>query len=360
FSHVLTLDLADIPGSVLQNYILEKKEPIYIDSDKVRELGFEPVRARIFSGNFLQRQRIIQHDPDALALVVRSMWGLRESGLLALPSVAESSLPDPEFSVRISADKLIPCMRYERIARIVEGLEFRYLTLDTDLPENMASSLRRKIAATVLEILWRHPDIHPDHLQYLNGICLVETSSWKRCQQWDNVFSFYDPKDSCIKIRQDQTGSPERMDAALLIALGQSLLGNYCQEKGMEDVFVLERQVGRLYRLSIRKRQELKSFLSPDELDAYLQLSRMCPVKEEERCYTRLVNGKEGFTPPGLLFGLLFAWYLDNRFASNVEYKMSVMKNIPSDLIPEQVRIMRRREKLICFFRERIFRDQFS
>ncbi|MCW5205119.1 YvcK family protein, partial [Desulfobulbus sp. N2] len=206
---------------------------------------------------------------------------------------------------------------------------------------------------------WRHPDIHPDHLQCLSGISLVETASWKRCQQWDNVFSFYDPEDRCIKIRQDQVEYPERLEAAVLIALGQSLLGNYCQEKGMEDVFVQERQVGRLYRLITRKRQELNSFLSPDELDTCLQLSRMCPVKEEKHCYTRLVSGEEGFTPPGLLFGLVFAWYLDNRFASNVEYKMSVMKNIPSDLIPEQIRIMRRREKLIRFFRECIFRDQF-
>jgi hypothetical protein len=325
----------------------------------VRELGFEPVRARIFSQNFLQRQRVIQHDPDALALVVRSMWGLRENSLLALPSIAETSLPSPEFSVRISADKLIPCMRHERIAWIVEGLEFRYLTLDTDLQENMASSLQRDVSAAVLEVFWRHPDIHPDHLQCLSGISLVETASWKRCQQWDNVFSFYDPEDRCIKIRQDQTGSPERMEVALLIALGQSLLGNYCQEKSMEDVFVQERQVGRLYRLITRKRQELNSFLSPDKLDTYLQLSRMCPIKEDKHRYTRLVNGEDGFTPPGLLFGLVFAWYLDNRFASNVEYKMSVMKNIPSDLIPEQVRIMRRREKLILFFRKSIFRYQF-
>ncbi|WP_339136877.1 MAG: 2-phospho-L-lactate transferase CofD family protein [Candidatus Electrothrix sp. GW3-4] len=360
FSHVLTLDLADIPGSVLQNYILEKKEPIYIDSNKVRELGFEPVRACIFSRNLLQRQRVIQHDPNALAHVIRSMWGLREAGFLTLPPFAETSLRGLEFSVRIAPDKLIPCMRYERIARTVEGLEFRYLTLDADLPEKMASVLRRDIASAVLEILWRHPDIHPDHLQYLKGICLVETRSWKRCQQWDNVFSFYDPEDSCIKIRQDQTASSERLEVALLIALGQSLLGNYCQQKGMENVFVHERQVGRLYRLITRKRQELNCFLSPEELDTYLRLSRMCPTEGEERSYTRLVNGEEGFTPPGLLFGLVFAWYLDNRFVSNVEYKMSVMKKVPSDLIPEQVRIMRRREKLIRFFRGRIFRDQFS
>ncbi|MCI5148909.1 MAG: YvcK family protein [Candidatus Electrothrix sp. MAN1_4] len=359
FSHVLTLDLADIPGSVLQNYILEKKEPIYIDSDKVRELGFELVRASIFSRNLLQRQRIIQHDPDSLTHVVRSLWGLRENGFLTQPALAESTLPTQQFPVRVAPDKLIPCIRYERMAQAIKGLEFRFLTLDADLPENMSSSVRQDITKTVLDILWRHPDIHPDHLQYLRGICSVETSSWKRCQQWDNVFSFYDPKDSCIKIRQDQIAAPERLEVALLIALGQSLLGNYCLEKDIEDVFVQENQVGRLYRLVIRKQQELTCFLSSEDLDSYLQLSRMCPVKGTQQCYTRLINGQEGFTPPGLLFGLVFAWYLDNRFASNVDYKMSLMKNIPSDLIPEQVRIMHRREKMIDFFRRCIFRDPF-
>ena len=360
FSHVLTLDLADIPGSVLQNYILEKKEPIYIDSDKVRELGFEPVRASIFSRNLLQRQRIIQHDPDSLTHVVRSLWGLQENGFLAQPSsLAASTLPNQQLPVRVAPDKLIPCIRYERMAQVIKGLEFRFLTLDADLPENMSSSVRQDLTNAVLDILWRHPDIHPDHLQYLRGICSVETSSWKRCQQWDNVFSFYDPEDSCIKIRQDQIAAPERLEVALLIALGQSLLGNYCLEKGIEDVLVQENQVGRLYRLVIRKQQELTCFLSPQDLDTYLQLSRMCPVQGTQRCYTRLINGKEGFTPPALLFGLVFAWYLDNRFASNVDYKMSVMKNIPSDLIPEQVRIMHRRKEMIEFFRRRIFRDPF-
>ncbi len=359
FSHVLTLDLTDIPGSVLQNYILEKKEPIYVDRDKVRELGLEPVRANIFSRNFLQRQRVIQHDPDSLTHVVRCMWGLRENGFLAQPSLAASSLPHQQLPVRVAPDKLIPCIRYERISRIIKGLEFRFLTLEADLPESMSSSVRQDITKAVLDILWRHPDIHPDHLQYLKGICSVETGSWKRCQQWDNVFSFYDPEDSCIKIRQDQLSSPERLETALLIALGQSLLGNYCLKKSVEEVFVQERRVGSLYRLVIKKHQELNAFLSSEDLDIYLQLSRMCPTEGEPRCYTRLVNGEEGFTPPGLLFGLVFAWYLDNRFASNVEYKMSVMKNTLSDLIPEQLRLLHRREELIRFFRERIFRDQF-
>lgn len=84
----------------------------------------------------------------------------------------------------------------------------------------------------------------------------------------------------------------------------------------------------------------------------------MHPLREQERLYARMVNGEEGFTPPGLLFGLVFAWYLDNRFAPNIEYKMSIMKHELSYLIPEQVRIVGRREQLIRFFRENVFRQQ--
>ncbi|XOF34886.1 MAG: gluconeogenesis factor YvcK family protein [Candidatus Electrothrix sp. YB6] len=357
FSHVLTLNLADVPGSVLQSYAIEKKEPIYIDGDRVRELGFEPVQGCIFSRGLLRQQNVIQHDAAALARIVRALWGLRQTGFLAAPSGAGKGLPCTELSVRISPDKLMPCIRYERLCRTVEALTFRYLTLDTALPETMASSVRRKTADAVVDILWSHPDIHPDHLQCLKGICLVETGSWKRCQQWDNVFSFYDPEDSCLKIRQDQAESRERLEPALLIALGQSLLGNYCAEKRLEEIFYQDRQVGWIYCLSVRK-QQLFSFFSPEELDTYLQLSRMCPVPGQERSYTRIINGEEGFTPPGLLFGLVFAWYLDNRFASNIEYKMSVVKNAPYDLIPEQVRLVRRREQLIRFFRKSVFRDQ--
>jgi len=79
---------------------------------------------------------------------------------------------------------------------------------------------------------------------------------------------------------------------------------------------------------------------------------------QHERLYTRVVNGEEGFTPPGLHFGMFYAWYLDNRFAPNIDYKMSIMKNEISYLIPEQVRIVGRREQMIRFFRENVFRRQ--
>jgi hypothetical protein len=78
---------------------------------------------------------------------------------------------------------------------------------------------------------------------------------------------------------------------------------------------------------------------------------------EEENHYTRLINRDEGFTPPGLLMGLMYAWYIDNRLASHIEYKMSVMKINQTDLIPEQLKMAGRRRKMVSFFKDVIFRQ---
>ena len=59
----------------------------------------------------------------------------------------------------------------------------------------------------------------------------------------------------------------------------------------------------------------MNGFLNSEQLDAYLQLAQMSRPDRRKRLYARTVNGEDGFLPPGLLFGLLFAWYLDNRFA---------------------------------------------
>ena len=81
----------------------------------------------------------------------------------------------------------------------------------------------------------------------------------------------------------------------------------------------------------------------------------MCPTTDVTH-YTRLVNNQEGFTPPGLLMGLMYAWYVDNRFATHIEYKMSVMKINQTDLIPEQLKMVQRRREMIAFFKEIVFR----
>jgi hypothetical protein len=83
----------------------------------------------------------------------------------------------------------------------------------------------------------------------------------------------------------------------------------------------------------------------------------MCSTTDENH-YTRLVNNHEGFTPPGLLMGLMYAWYIDNRFATHIEYKMSVMKINQTDLIPEQLNMVVRRRKMIEFFKEVVFKSK--
>lgn len=355
FSHVVALDLADIPGSILQRYALEDKEPIYIDRNRVRALGFGSVEARIFADDQLRQRGAIQHDPDALAKAIKGLWALQQAGSLNQP-VCKEALPDPDFIARSEhPPKLAPCLRYDKIRSHLNYLSTELIPSGSMAMVKMTEMERKWLLDRVVEILWLHPDIPLEHLQFIRGITLIEAESWKRCQQWDNIFSCYDPHDQRIKIRQDQVGNLNRFEMVFLVALGQSLLGNYAQEKQMMDLRCGESIVGRTYRIRVREDEHLHAFLTSEDIDTYLYLCRMHRLQAEARTYTRVINPDEGFTPPGLFFGLFYAWYLDNRFAGNIEYKMSIMRNTISDLIPEQVRIVDRRRKTIDFFRERIF-----
>ena len=363
FSHVVALDMSDIPGSVLQRYALENKEPIYVDRSRVHALGFGSVEARIFSGEQLRLRGVIQHDPDALAWAVKGLWALHQAGFLDQPERKET-LPEPDREApRHPGERPPPCQRYEAIRARLHYLATDRLPADGRATVAMMEPARRRLIERMIEILWLHPDIPPAHLEFVRGVTLVEPAAWRRCQEWDNIFSFYDPVDRHIKIRQDQADSLGRFEMVFLVALGQSLLGNYAEDKQMAELRADGDTVGRVYRLRVRDSGELASYLDPAAIDAYLQLSRMRPSATEERLYTRVVNPDEGFTPPGLFFGLFYAWYLDNVFAPNIEYKMSIMRNRVTDLIPEQARIVGRRRDTIRFFRERVFRQripQFS
>ncbi len=357
FSHVLALDLTDIPGSILQRYALEDKEPIYLDRKRVRKLGFKTVAVPVFSREQLQNRRVIQHDPGALALAIQALYGIKSAGLLT-PGKAGKNLGNDTLPSTIHTDHQLPCLRHEEIVTICSYLSAEQISLSSGFDEKLTGRDRKWLMSRVIEIIWNHPDIRLDHLAHVRGVSLVEPACWKRCQQWDNVFSFYDPLDQRIKIRQDQTEDLNRFEMAFLVALGQSLLGNYAKDKEMRAVVDGGEKVGYTYRLTVLEPEELQSFFDYSTLKAYLQLARMNPSAETEGLYTRVVNASEGFTPPGLLFGLFYAWYLDNRFAPNIEYKMSIMKNEMSDLIPEQVRIVDRRRQLIQFFRDNVFQHQ--
>jgi hypothetical protein len=210
------------------------------------------------------------------------------------------------------------------------------------------------LRSTLGDILLDHPVIPLSHLDYFAGLHCIDREHWNRDQQWDNVFSFFDPEDKCIKIRGDQVSIRQKLEVALMIAMGEALLGDYAEKKIMKKIEIDQLPLGRVYHLFLKEKKKRVCFLSHDQLCTFLSLARMCSTQDENH-YTRLINNGEGFTPPGLLMGLMYAWYIDNRFASHIEYKMSLMKIDQTDLIPEQLKMAERRRKMIAFFKEVVF-----
>ncbi|MEN8134469.1 MAG: gluconeogenesis factor YvcK family protein [Thermodesulfobacteriota bacterium] len=336
FRQVMTLGLHDIPGSILQSYALEGKVPIYFDRDQVAKLGFMPVECPIFSDQALEERLVLQHDPEAMARAVRAVWAVHDQfaagGRISLPLERSAS------SVRVGPATDIPARRLAAITDLLTGFD-----VDLQLKERL------------LDILWHHRDINIDHLTYLDGVVLVDRLVWNRSQRWDRIFSFYDPQDRLIKIRQDVFADQDRFELAFLVALGESLLGNYAAGKEMLPVENDVGPLGRIYQIALRTESERRCFFDDSDLQEYLELARMCRSVENPHIYTRLLNGREGFTPPGLLFGLVFAWYLDNRFAAHIEYKMAILGMEVPDMIPEQAKVCSRRRRLVDFFRRRVF-----
>ncbi|MDA8164608.1 MAG: YvcK family protein [Desulfobacteraceae bacterium] len=339
FHQVLALGFEDIPGSILQSYALEDKVPIYLDRSRLSEMGFAAVEARLFSGAALRERQVIQHDPAALAAAVRTLWAVREQ----LPATSVAGLP--------------PCYRLGRpvIDPSRQTPHGRLKRLDKRLQELAIDGAMRE---SLLAILWRHRDILVEHLNGIDGLRLVPRESWRRCQEWDKIYSYYEPGDRLIHIREDMRERSEFFEIAFLVALGQSLLGNYAAQKEMAAVASRGEYVGKVFRLTLRPAAERRCFFTPEELEAYLSLARMVRAAKNELLYTRLLNGSEQFTPPGMLFGLTYAWYLDNRHAAHIEYKMAITKTELSDLIPGQIKMLRRRRALIDYFRRIVFRQQ--
>lgn len=367
FDKVLALGMHDIPGSILQSYAVENKDPIYLDANEVRKMGFEAVEAGIFSRRALKERMVLQHDPDALARAVRILWAVdfyckTDAVKARAPRLQHDAAARSEDGPGLTPALLLreyayPCQRFRKIeARLAELTVAVANGAETIASAGQEKEIGRNIRQTLAGILWKHADIPVAHLGYFKGLCLIAPESWHRCQQWDNVFSFYDPDEQLIKVRQDVFSQPERFEVAFLVALGQSLMGNYAAEKTMQEIKQDEEVLGKAFRLVLRPPADRCTFFSSNELDCYLRLTRMVPSLKNPLLYTRLINGHEGFTPPGLLFGLVYAWYLDNRFAAHIEYKMAVMHTEISTLIPEQVKIFLRRKSLVDFFRQQVFR----
>jgi uncharacterized cofD-like protein len=346
FDKVLCLSLKDVPATVIQNYAVEGKIPIYLDRDKVRQQGIIPLECGIYSSAALREHGVIRHDPQQFALVIRTLWAMAPD--IYLRSGEEKSKSSVTKSSRKYLTSMqVPCLRYKEILKYLSGITIELAGQSKEKIENTRETLQN--------ILWKHKDIPLEHLKFVKGIQCIANEQWERNQNWDKVFSFYDPYDCFVKIRQDQCNSETTLEVAFLVALGQGLLGNYATRKEIRAVATDDIALGKAYHLYLKPPEERKCYFDDQDLAKYLILARMLPDPADANHFTRLVNGKEGFTPPGLLMGLTYAWYLDNRFASHIEYKMAVIKIDHSDLIPEQVRMKKRREKLTIFFREVVF-----
>ncbi|MDP2757261.1 MAG: YvcK family protein [Desulfurivibrionaceae bacterium] len=337
FAQILVLGLRDIPGSILQSYALENKVPIYLDRDKVRAMGFAPIEARLYAQADIEQRGVIQHDPASLAAAVRVMWAIRDS----LGESVGYQLSGRCAGAEVLLDPLGQTAN-QRFGAIRERLHT--LTIANDLHPALAG------------IFWRHGDIPLSHLEGVAGVVLLDREEWSRAQEWDTILSFYDPVDRLIKIRKDILSEPDQFEVGFLVALGQSLLGNYAEEKRRLSVERDGESLGYEFRLLLRPEAALRCFFSPAELASFLGLVRMRQAAGNPRLYTRLVNDDEGFTPPGLLFGLTYAWYLDNRHVCHIEYKMSIDRMVSCGLIPEQKKVAGRRQAMIDFFRTVVFR----
>lgn len=358
FNEVICVSLENIPASILQRYAVEGKIPIFLDREVMNSQHYYPIECGVYSRYALKNNNVIQHDPDTLAQAVLALFngrkcfgknsideGCKKEKRKESPGSGQLCYKNPVR--RIFCSRPYPFQRYNAIKGWLDSLEIAHIGCEKDI--NIA-----QVKENSCEVLWSHPVIPLAHLEYVKGLHCIDKSEWNRDQRWDNVFSFYDPEDCCIKIREDQFGSRSRFEVALMIALGESLLGNYAGKKEMEDIKVDGQLLGRAYHLYLRNEKERSCFFDSMQLDAFLKLARMCST-EDENHYTRLVNRGEGFTPPGLLMGLMYAWYLDNRLATHIEYKMSVMKISSTDLIPEQLKMSKRRKRMIMFFRDVVF-----
>ncbi len=353
FNEVLCISLGDIPASVLQRYAVEGKAPIYVDRQAVSDQQYLPIECGVYSREALSERGVIQHDPGDLAMAVKGLYNARHCFMTLAASAPGNGKGASVIATRVAPPggrAMLPCHRHADIGRLVAGLDLRHFG------QGPAPDMAR-LRTAVGDILWEYPVIPLGHLGHCQGIVTVDPEAWNRDQQWDNVFSFFDPTDRTIKIRADQVALRQKLEIALTIALGESLLGDYALVKEMVDVVIDGSNLGRVYHLRLRPEGQRQCYFTSMELATFLFLSRMCPT-EDPLHYTRLVNRGEGFTPPGLLMGLMYAWYIDNRLASHIEYKMSVMKIDHTDLIPEQLRMADRRKQMVAFFRDVVFAEE--
>jgi uncharacterized cofD-like protein len=338
FHVVLSANLENIPGSILRNYALEGKGPIYLDRQPVEAMGVQPVEATIFSAENLNLTGVIHHDPIKFALAVRTLLFVRQR----VPAArGKKASPSPANPMRRNwhGKKLLLCDYWKAINRILASKRFS----------------PNRLRDIMLDLVWENRDIQAGHLAFFTGARIIHAARWPRSIEWDNVLGYYDPQDRQIKIHSHLLRDPERLRGNILIALGESLLGRYIEERRWVTSPGMHSWGSRCFQIKLLPPRARECFLTPSQLHDYLVLARMVPHPTDRSVYRITLNNNDGFLPPGLLFGLMYAWYLDNSYGPVMENEMSILHLQEATLIPHQVQEYRRKKALIDFFREVIF-----
>jgi uncharacterized cofD-like protein len=341
FESIMVTDLQSIPGDILRNYAIEGKVPIYLDKQRVRAMGFEPIEAAVFSEQRLRNERVIQHDPEKFAQVVKTLCYLHQHHEKTPGSI---SLPASRYDPAVDFPrKGYLCDHWEEVRRRVGGME---------IPVG-------RLREALLDILWHNREILLEHLDYVKGIQMIRTKQWARSTEWDNILGYYDPEDRYLKIHEHLLKGPDhRLTEDLLIALGESLLGNYFRSKSIREVREGGESMGKIFEIELQPLRSRRAFLNDRELREYLRLAQLGSSPREPDRFRLVINGNEAFTPPGLLFGLLYAWYVNNRFGGIVDYEMSLIRWKISELIPKPSMVRTRMQEQVEFFRRIVFRQR--
>jgi len=338
FDVVLSANLEHIPGNVLRNYAMEGKRPIYLDRSRVESLGVLAVEATIYSRDRLRVASVIHHDPQEFALAVRALLIAHQRFNLKREPV--SLRPFPMRSVdRTYAGVPLLCSYHKEVSALLAGKRFS----------------PRSLRNTMHEMAWENRDIRIEHLKFFCGVRIIPAARWTRSKEWDNVLGYYDPEDGMLKVHEQVSKDPERIRDNLLTALGESLLGRYLENRNWVNPETGVYWGARRYEIRLRPVRKRECFLDDGALRTYLRLARMVQSPHDPSTFGITLNDQEGFLPPGLLFGLLYAWYLNNAYGGIMEYEMSLLRWPPEKLIPYQLEEHTRKQALIRFFRNVVF-----
>ncbi|SEM20187.1 conserved hypothetical protein, cofD-related [Syntrophus gentianae] len=338
FDVVLSANMEYIPGDVLRNYALEGKSPIYLDRSVVESLGVIPVEATIYSPERLNTASVIHHDPQKFALAVRALLVAHSRLNLKPERLTLPPLPAQSLDVPCSVSPPL-CSYYKQMGLVLAEKQFS--------PKILRNTMQ--------EMIWENRDIRIEHLKYFHAARVIPASRWTRSKEWDNVLGYYDPEDGILKIHKQVGNDPERIRENLLIALGESLLGRYLEGRRWVNPEEGNQWGARRYEIRLRSVENRQCFLDDGALRSYLRLARMMPSPHDPNTFGITLNDQEGFIPPGLLFGLLYAWYLNNSYGAVMEYEMSLLRWPPGKLIPYQLEERNRRQALVQFFRKVVF-----